>query len=414
LDKAKSFRISKWTVWEAYKRVKANHGTYGVDRQSVEDFERDLKGNLYKIWNRMSSGSYMPPPVRRVDIPKGDGRTRPLGIPTVSDRIAQMVAKMQMEPEIEALFHRDSYGSRPGKSAHEAVGKARERCWKYDWVIDLDVVGFFDNVDHELLLRAVRKHTKEGWVILYVERWLKAPVQLPDGTINRRERGTPQGAVISPLLANLYLHYAFDAWMARKHPQIPFERYVDDAIVHCRSEAEAMKVKEAIAKRLNECKLELHPEKTKVVYCKDANRRKDAPVIQFDFLGFTFKPRKSRTRTGRTFLNFTPEISRKAKRRMAEEMRKMDIANRSGTTLQELAGSLNPVFRGWINYYGKYDKWGLAGIFMLANSHLSKWASRRHKKLKRSWHKGMAWLGRIARRSPDLFVHWGICKCVLG
>ena len=228
----KPFIISKRLVYEAWKRIKANGGAHGVDSVSIEQFESDLSGNLYKIWNRMSSGSYFPPPVRRVEIPKDNGATRPLGIPTVGDRVAQMVVKMVFEPELEPIFHPDSYGYRPGKSAIQAVHQARQRCWKYAWVIDLDIKGFFDCLDHALLMKAVAKHTDCPWVRLYIRRWLAAPVIHSDGVVEERQSGTPQGGVISPLLANLYLHYALDAWMQRNYPAIPFERYADDVVVH--------------------------------------------------------------------------------------------------------------------------------------------------------------------------------------
>src|SRR5215468_1936031 len=293
VPEAKPYDIPKDLIWEAYQRVKANRGAAGVDGESLEAFEKDLKGNLYKIWNRMSSGSYFPPPVRLVEIPKASGGTRGLGIPTVADRIAQTVVTMVLEPEVEPRFHPDSYGYRPRRSALDAVGKARERCWRYDWVLDLDIKGFFDNIDWELMLRAVRRHTDCPWVLLYIERWLKAPVQMEDGCIVARTAGTPQGGVISPLLANLFLHYAFDMWMAREFPRVPFERYADDAICHCRTEAEARALWQALASRMANCKLTLHPEKTKIVYCKDANRRGDFPDIRFDFLGFQFRARKT-------------------------------------------------------------------------------------------------------------------------
>jgi RNA-directed DNA polymerase len=235
VDKARPFNISKREVWLAYKRVRENRGAAGVDDQTIAEFEKDLSNNLYRLWNRMSSGSYMPPPVRRVDIPKGDGReTRSLGIPTVSDRIAQMVVKRYLEPVLEPVFHDDSFGYRPGRSAHDALAAARQRCWRFDWVLDLDIKGFFDNIDWELLMRAVRRHTDCAWVLLYIERWLKAPVSMLDGTLVSREKGTPQGAVVSPILANLFLHYAFDRWMKENNLDIPFERYADDAICHCR------------------------------------------------------------------------------------------------------------------------------------------------------------------------------------
>lgn len=297
MNRAKPFCISKWEVGEAYKLVKANKGAAGVDGQSIAEFEEDLKDNLFKIWNRMSSGSYFPQqPVRRVDIPKDNGKTRPLGIPTVADRIAQTVVKRYLEPMLEEHFHTDSYGYRPGKSAIEAVGVARQRCWRYDWVLDLDINGFFDNIDHDLLMRAVRKHTDCEWVLLYVERWLKAPAQLEDGSLTNRDKGTPQGGVISPLLANLFLHYAFDLWMKRQYPQIPIERYADDGICHCRSKAEAERLRVAIEKRFAECGLELNLQKTKIVYCKEDGRRGNYPNQKFDFLGFTFQPRRAKNR----------------------------------------------------------------------------------------------------------------------
>ena len=293
MDEAKPFDIPKREVWEAFKKVKANQGAAGVDGQSIADFEADLSNNLYKLWNRLSSGSYFPPPVRRVDIPKADGGTRPLGIPTVADRVAQEVARRYLEPRLEPVFHTDSYGYRPGKSAIDAVRQARQRCWRYDWVLDLDVKAYFDSIDWELMLRAVRRHTNQPWVLLYIERWLKAPVQLEDGSVVPRMSGTPQGGVVSPILANLFLHYAFDMWMARTFPHIPFERYADDAICHCKSAEEAQALWSALADRFAACKLVLHPEKTKIVYCKDANRRGDFPNQSFDFLGFMFRARKT-------------------------------------------------------------------------------------------------------------------------
>ncbi len=294
MDQVKPFDIAKREVWEAFKRVRANQGAAGVDGQSIAEFEANLKGNLYKLWNRLSSGSYFPPPVRRVEIPKANGGTRPLGIPTVADRIAQEVVRRALEPILEPVFHADSYGYRPGKSAIHAVAKARERCFRSAWVLDLDIKGFFDNIDWELMLKAIRHHTDCPWVLLYVERWLKAPVQMEDGSVVARTTGTPQGGVISPLLANLFLHHAFDMWMAREFPHVPFERYADDAICHCRTEAEARVLQDALAARLAACKLTLHPEKTRIVYCKDVNRRGDHPNIHFDFLGFQFRARKMR------------------------------------------------------------------------------------------------------------------------
>lgn len=406
MSKAKPFRISKRTVWEAYKRVKANKGAAGVDEISITEFERDLENNLYKLWNRMSSGSYFPPPVRSVEIPKSSGGKRILGIPTVADRTAQTVVKMNLEPELEPHFHRDSYGYRPGKSAVQAVGVVRERCWRNDWVLDLDIKGCFDNLDHELLMRAVRRHTDCRWMLLYIERWLKAPVQQPDGTLVQRETGVPQGGVISPLLANLFLHYAFDEWMKRNFPRIPFERYADDAIVHCRSERQAQWLKEAIGNRLAECKLELHPEKTKIVYCKDDDRQGNYPNEKFDFLGYTFRPRRSKNRWGKYFVNFTPAVSDKAAREMRRVMRSWRLHLRSDKTLDDLSRMFNPILRGWINYYGQYYKSALYPTFHVLDRTLVRWATRKYKRLRNHRRRATYWLGRIACREPQMFAHW--------
>jgi RNA-directed DNA polymerase len=313
LSKAKPFCISKRVVFEAYKRVKANQGAAGVDEASIVDFEKDLKNNLYKIWNRMSSGSYFPPAVRLVEIAKKGGGQRELGVPTVSDRIAQMVAKMYFEPEVEPYFHPDSYGYRPGKSAIEAIGVARKRCWCYDWVLDCDIKAFFDEIDHELLLRAVRKHTDNKWLLLYIERWLKAPMQAEDGTLHSREKGSPQGSVISPLLANLFLHYAFDEWMRRNYESIPFERYADDILVHCRSEKQVKWIKTVIEQRLNQCGLELNPQKTRIVYCKDSSRKGNYLNKKFDFLGYTFRSRLSKDRHGKILCGFSSSRERRGR-----------------------------------------------------------------------------------------------------
>ena len=298
MTEAKPFCISKRAVWDAWLRVKANRGAAGVDEESIAQFEKRLKLNLYKIWNRMSSGSYFPPPVRIAKIPKGGGGERTLGIPTVGDRVAQMVLKLYLEPQVEPRFHRDSYGYRPRKSALDAVGVARKRCWQYDWVVDLDIKGFFDNIDHALMMRALRKHTDNPWILLYVERWLKAPAQQKDGTIVPRDKGTPQGGVVSPLLANIFLHHALDLWLADTHPHCPYERYADDVVVHCRSEAQARFIRHSIEDRLRACKLEAHPQKTKLVYCRDSNRIENHRPISFDFLGYTFRPRPAVNRTG--------------------------------------------------------------------------------------------------------------------
>jgi len=348
--KPKSFEISKRAVWEAYRRVKANKGVAGVDEQSIEEFERDLSGNLYKLWNRLSSGSYFPPPVRAVEIPKRDGTLRMLGVPTVADRIAQTVVRGYLEPGVEPFFHQDSYGYRPGRSALDAVGVCRKRCWRQDWVLDLDLKSFFDSVPWDLVLKAVAHHTDERWILLYVERWLKAPLQREDGSLVERDRGTPQGSAISPLLANMMLHYAFDAWMARKFPTVQFERYCDDVIVHARSESQARFLRDGIASRLADCGLQLNERKTRVVYCKDGDRRGSYEHESFDYLGYTFRPRRSRSRFGKSFLNFSPAVSGEATTRMRRELRRWRLHRRSDKTLTDLAHMLNPVLQGQINY----------------------------------------------------------------
>ncbi len=408
MGKAKPYSISKHVVLKAFKLVKANKGAAGVDGESIAEFEKDLKNNMYKLWNRMSSGSYFPPPVRSVKIPKGDGKKRILGIPTVSDRVGQMVARIYLEPKVEKCFHPDSYGYRKGKSATEAVGVARQRCFRYRWVVDLDIKGFFDSLDHGLMMRAVRKHTKCKWLLLYIERWLKAPNQLGDGSLVSRDKGTPQGSVVSPLLSNLFLHYAYDEWMRRNNPNIPFERYADDIIVHCRSEKQARWIKSEVEKRLLQCRLELHPEKTKIVYCKSGKRNENYPNERFDFLGYTFRPRQARSREGKYFLGFVPAVSDKAAKGMRQEMRSWKFHLRSDLSIEDLSRFCNSILRGWINYYGQYYKSALYWTFNVFNRILTRWAMRKYKKLK--GHRRMAahWLGRVACHQPQLFAHWTV------
>lgn len=414
MEQAKPFCITKRQVWEAYKRVKANKGAAGVDGQSLEEFEQDLEGNLYKLWNRLASGSYFPPPVLRVEIPKGDGRMRPLGIPTVADRIAQTVVKQYLEPELEKHFHPDSYGYRPGKSALDAVGMARKRCWQHDWVLDLDIKGFFDNLDHELMMRAVRAHTEESWVRLYIERWLNAPIEMQDGTQQVPEKGTPQGGVASPLLANLFLHYAFDKWMERQYPGIPFERYADDAVCHCESHAQAVALRQALEARMNEVGLELHPEKTRIVYCQDDDRREDSPHIAFDFLGYTFRPRRSKNRWGKFFINFSPAISNKAAKGIRQRARRWRWPLRSDKNLDDLARMFNPIIQGWINYYGRYYKSALYPTLRELDRRLVRWATRKYKRLRGHRRRAEHWLHRIANRQPGLFAHWRLLHATAG
>jgi RNA-directed DNA polymerase len=404
----KPFQISKWVVWEAFQRVKANMGAAGVDEQSIEEFEADRDRNLYKIWNRLSSGSYFPPPVKAVEIPKAGGKgVRLLGVPTVADRIAQTVVRMYLEPKVEPIFHPDSYGYRPGKSALDAVGTCRQRCWRADWVIDLDIRAFFDTVPWDLMLKAVAHHTDQRWILLHVERWLKAPLQRQDGTLVARNRGTPQGSAISPLLANLFMHYAFDAWMVREFPSIQFERYCDDAVVHCGSERQARHMRDAIAGRLAQVGLELHPDKTRIVYCKDADRTGSYEHSKFTFLGYEFRPRLAKNRHGKHFVSFLPAVSTDAMKAMGAEIRSWHLARRSDKSLDDLARMFNSIVQGWINYYGRFYKSRLLYFLRRLNNHLVRWVCRKYKqRLRNRERRAMAWLAEIAWRSPRLFAHW--------
>ena len=415
MDEAKPFCIPKRAVWEAYKRVRANRGAAGVDGQSIADFEKDLSNNLYRIWNRMSSGSYFPPPVRRVEIPKDNGAgVRLLGVPTVADRVAQTVVKEYLEPQLDACFHPDSYGYRPGRSAKEAVGMARARCWRYDWVLELDIRAFFDNLDHALLLRALRHHTDCKWVLLYVERWLTAPVQLDDGSVVPRDKGTPQGGVVSPLISNLFLHYAFDRWMQKHYPDIPFERYADDGICHCKTLAQAQQLRAALEARFAECHLELHPQKTRVVYCKDDDRRGTYPDHSFDFLGYTFRPRRSKNRWGKFFISFTPAVSNAAAKAMRRTLRSWALPNRSDKSLEDLARMFNPVVQGWINYFASFYKSALYPTLRHLDLVLARWAARKYKKLRRHLRRARHWLARVAQTRPGLFAHWKLVQPTAG
>lgn len=402
----KPFDISKREVWEAYEKVKANKGAPGVDGCSIDEFEKDLKSNLYRIWNRMSSGSYFPPPVLAVEIPKPHGGgTRILGVPTVADRIAQTVAARRLEEKVEPIFHPDSYGYRPARSALDAVGRCRERCWRYDWVIDLDIQKFFDSVAWHLIVKAVEAHTDVPWVLLYVKRWLAASVRLPDGTLAERDRGTPQGSAISPVLANLFMHYAFDAWMAREFPSVPFERYADDAVVHCKSERQAHHVRQAIADRMAEVGLRLHPDKTKIVYCKDGNRRGSYEHTAFTFLGFTFRQRRARNRHGKSFSNFLPAISKEALNKISATVRSWRLHLRTGHTFKDLARRINPIVAGWMQYYGAFYRSALSPLLQRINAYLMRWIRKKYKRLRGKKKARECWQG-ITERYPLMFAHW--------
>lgn len=402
----KPFEISKHDIVCAWELVKANKGAAGVDGETLEQFELNLKSNLYKLWNRLSSGSYFPPPVKTVAIPKKNGGERKLGIPTVADRIAQVVVKLHFEPLVEPYFHQDSYGYRPNKSAHQALAITRQRCWRYNWVLEFDIKGLFDNIDHQLLMKAVRKHTENRWLLLYIERWLIGPIELEDGTIVSREKGVPQGGVISPVLSNLFLHYAYDHWMERQFPGKPFCRYADDGLAHCHSETEAVQLKEALAERLMECGLEMHPDKTKIVYCKDDDRREMHPVTSFDFLGFTFRPRRSKNRWGKYFINFSPAMSAQAGKSIRQAVRSWKLHLRSDKSLTDLANMFRAQIQGWINYYGCFYKSAMYSTFKHLNRKLCLWAMRKFKKLKRHRRRAEHRLGEIAKKYPRLFPHW--------
>jgi RNA-directed DNA polymerase len=403
---AKPFDIPKILVWEAFKRIKANQGSAGIDQQSIEDFEEDLSKNLYKLWNRLSSGTYFPPAVKGVAIPKKSGGERVLGIPTVSDRIAQMAIKLAFEPSVEPHFLDDSYGYRPNKSALDAVGVTRQRCWQYNWVLEFDIKGLFDYIDHELLMKAVRKHTGNRWIILYIERWLKAPMKRPDGKLVKRTLGTPQGGVISPILSNLFLHYAFDVWMSRNHQDKPWCRYADDGIAHCRTKWSAERMLIELKQRFADCGLELHPEKTKIVYCQDGKRKGYHQNTKFVFLGYEFRRRRVKGNKGKMFLSFTPAISQEAQKAINKTIRRTGLRNRSDLSLETIARRLNPMLNGWINYYGRYNQSALKPVMRQMNFTLIKWCTRKYKRFRYSKAKACQYLIKTFEMRPYLFAHW--------
>jgi len=410
-DKSKSYPITKEKVWEAFKLVKANGGSAGVDGMTIETIATNPKKHLYPVWNRLASGSYLPPPVRRVSISKGNGKERHLGIPTVKDRVAQMVITKELEEILEPIFSENSFGYRSNKSAHQAIAQARTNCWNYAWVLDMDIKGFFDNIDHGLMIRTLRYFTDKAHIITYVKRWLKAPVQLKDGAlIQNMEKGTPQGGVISPLLANLFLHVVFDKWMEKNYPDIPFERYADDIIVHAKNERIAKSLLKSIRQRMTECKLELHPEKTKLVYCNRKGRHKwnKAENRQFDFLGFTFRSRKVETKDGSIIFGFTPSISRKSMKSISIECIRLGFHRWTHLNVHQLAAALSPKIRGWLYYYGRFHKSAMQSIFRIINRRLAKWAYNKYKRFRRLRFINYAqkWLRQIAKDFAYIFPHW--------
>ncbi|HEY3608843.1 MAG TPA: group II intron reverse transcriptase/maturase [Pseudonocardiaceae bacterium] len=393
-------------VWDAFQKVKGNKGAAGVDGVSIEGFESHLKDNLYTVWNRMSSGTYFPSPVKAVEIPKRDGGTRVLGVPTVADRVAQTVAAMVLEAVVEPLFHADSYGYRPGRSALDAVGACRERCWKKAWVIDLDIRAFFDTVPHDRVMQVVEYHTDQRWVLLYVKRWLSAPSRQQDGTVVARDRGTPQGSAISPVLANLFMHYAFDRWITREFPAVDFERYCDDVVVHCVTESQAERVLEAIVARLASFGLEVHPGKTRIVYCKDQQRGGSYPVTEFTFLGYTFRARGVRRKDGVMITRVMPAVSKQAKKAIAKTMRGWRLGRRTYLTWEGLRARINPVLAGWVNYYGRFYGFELKETLRRLNYHLARWLTWKYKRLRRSYRKAFALLREVCVTYPGMFRHW--------
>ncbi len=409
-NETKSIPISRQMVWAAYWQVRSNKGSAGIDAISMQEFDANRSSHLYKLWNRLASGSYFPPPVKEVGIPKKDGSIRKLGIPTISDRVGQMVVKMYIEPRLEVIFSSNSYGYRPNRNAHQALSKVRNNCWRYDWVLDLDIKGFFDNIDHSKLMLALEKHVPENWVKFYIKRWLEASVITPSGK-HIQKQGTPQGGVISPLLANLFLHYALDKWMGQTDKTVEFTRYADDVILHCTTQAQAEQILQLVDERMRSVGLELHPQKTKIVYCRDYKRKGNHPVVKFDFLGYCFQPRTSCSKkTGRLFIGYDCAISISSRKRIADKLEALNVNKLTFKSIVGVAQYLNPLIRGWINYYGKFKMYELTKVFRLLSRRLVWWARKRYKRYKTSIRKGYKWLASVRKQYPTLFYHWNFAQ----
>ena len=392
-------------VMDAYNKVRSGGKSAGIDNESWMEFEKNLQKNLYVIWNRMASGSYHPQGVREVEIPKKDGKTRKLGIPTLRDRIAQQVVKRHMERKVEPIFHKDSYGYRPMKSAHQALEKVKENCYRYDWVLDMDISKFFDEIDHELMLKAVDHVMGEEWVSMYVKRWLEAPMVKADGKAEERNgKGTPQGGVISPLLGNLYLHFTLDVWLGKNFPHLSFVRYADDIVIHCRNKTQAGKALEGIKQRLNEVKLTIKEEKTLIAYCKDYKRKDKHEKVKFDFLGFSYQPRPRKSKKdGKTFMAYSAEISQSNQKKIKETIREESKLRNTQLPIVALAKALNERLRGWINYYGLFSKRLLRKTLIHLDKRLISWLRKKHHLGQK---KAYLKLRMIRNENPNLFYHW--------
>ena len=395
----KSQPISRKMVWQAYAKVKANEGSAGIDGMDWEYLEKHRSSELYKLWNRLTSGSYYPQPVKRVAIPKKGGGQRHLGIPTILDRIAQQVVRAHLEQQVEPLFHHSSFGYRPRRNCHQAVEQACSNSMNHDFAIDLDIKGFFDNIDHELMMKAVKHYCPDKWVLMYVERWLHAGIFQNDGTITPTLQGTPQGGIISPLLANIFLHVVFDKWMEKNHPEKPFERYADDIVVHCKTEKQALFMLRQIKSRMNTCRLELHPEKTRIINLRGI-AQKQYPK-GFDFLGFTIRPEGFRFKER---IKAVPGIfvSQKSKTSIMQKFREMNI-HKWRTSLEHIAQKINPVIRGIISYYHKFQHNDMRWIWHQLNVRLLKWVKWERDLGKK---RALCYLRTKYEQRPSLFEHW--------
>lgn len=407
---SRTISIPKGAVFQSWKMVKQNRGSYGIDRQSIADFEKSLSSNLYRIWNRLTSGSYFPPPVKGVDIPKRGGFRR-LGVPTVSDRVAQGTIKVMFESRLESVFDKDSYGYRPGRSCHDAIEATRRRCWQYSWLVEYDIRGMFDRIPHELLMKAVCVHFPEKWVQMYLKRWLEAPMLNPDGSVSTRKSGTPQGGVLSPILSNLFMHYAMDKWMRKEFPSLPWCRYSDDGVVHCQSLKQAQMVRDKLARRLKEVGLELHSEKTHIVYCQDDRRRGVSCNVNtsFEFLGFEFTERSAQNRSsGEVFRRFLPGIGRNRLKELRRELKRQPVLRAMYSSIDNIAKALNPIIRGWFNYYGRFYPSALKALSCYINERLMIWLKEKYRRSRRGGTKARAYrfLKQIHGSRPHLFAHW--------